>query len=319
MQEVYSELFKIFSKLNQVNDLTNLNSFREKINKIWKPLEGSHSKIKVTAVDGGKYSLSLRNCYIFIADACSVIYDGIEEKVIGSACGGILIPGIKGKKISSLIMQILELEEAKKAEGFALMDGSISTFMSKNELRDLDEEVFESGMNSKSFIQVTDILENKKDEKFILNYLLGYKYKLLKEIIDKDIIWISKNSRRKHMFKGMISDLAIIEVLKRERGYVEPLKRRIETIIGEKEIMDSIVKLESTGVPLRVEFISNNVSKFFKDLMLFLSSCSLRGYPYPLLRAHAEAHIERRKLNKIFESLGVMSENLPSFWPKQLS
>jgi NurA-like 5'-3' nuclease len=302
-------------------------SLREELNNkvraYWKTYEflKEYHDVRITAIDGGMYAKELRAGILYLVNSEALsLYKNEFTVTSQEAIFGILRPGIYGKELVREIMTYMEAKVAldgSKDSELILMDGSLKRKLEVSiSANDFIEEI---NSIDDSFKDLTINIENEISfrKQLLLKKLLLFK-KLIENYYDK-ILWISKVSRSTDLFNYNISDTMILEMTTNEEGYTLP---KIITfnipLIGKISMTSFYARLDKNEKVLRIDIIGEKDEMFIRRILNILKPLSIHGYPYPLLKVHADVRISKEDRNRILEMLGLKAKKSIDWWPDQL-
>lgn len=217
---------------------------------------------------------------------------GVEELIV-------LIKNLFGNKIFDKLSDNLEYN----------ITNNINSIVSKDII---DEYILERG-------QVIE--EEYEDAIGMLEYLeklLIYKRLLKESKHESKIVFISKTSRSNWLFNLPVPDMYVIEKVFSSPGRTEHIIRGVPEIKGiprvlylreffeEILIVHFYIRVKRGGPVLKIEVpIHKGKECPYEEIMDILYYLSADGYPYPLLYAHKYAHIDRKNLINVIESLDM--------------
>ncbi len=126
---------------------------------------------------------------------------------------------------------------------------------------------------------------------------------------DVRVIAISKRSSSKELFRRFAPDISLISAYTRETGFTSPM---IEEVKLPKYFQDRIcrkvtvfyARLHEKANPLRIEVLGELDQGSISEVLDFLSTISVNGYPYHLRMSHEMAKITRGHLRAVRGVLG---------------
>ncbi|MDP6612720.1 MAG: DNA double-strand break repair nuclease NurA [Candidatus Hydrothermarchaeota archaeon] len=299
----------------------------------WRGLELKPLKRVIGAEDGSANHKKYKSIVFYAANALALIYDdGLEEYKCSDI--DILYPYRDVENRLAIYRSILELKASLQAldkVDLFLIDGSIFTDLVTSRgvdkgLRQEDvKEVVEllpeleaaEGATIASKELACELNGNSMDKIVFLEYLeyLSCLQKLLEKGHDK-LVGISKTSTRAEFNEG-IPDMAIFEEITMDAGYSKPTSDLFP--IWKKfpiyhEFFKNFVfttcyaRLEDRKGVLLVEFPREITEGEVEEALRAIGSTSVMGYPYLLRKAHREAVITNREMQKLALSLGIVEK-----------
>ncbi|BCU67661.1 hypothetical protein HS7_10980 [Sulfolobales archaeon HS-7] len=272
----------------------------EKVKNLWIKYYSNADECSVLAVDGGHFTYEIRSGVIYAIDAEAISWRDQEKIAYQDGEVSIMRPGEGAKKKVSLEMERLEILSARSGyngEDLVLMDGSIASVFRVEE-------------------ELAQVYQKLHDE---FNKLI---------ILAKDVVWISKNSRLRPLFKSELSDVTLLEMLTETPGFTRPTRRKVNRNKAlNSELWEKIgggawftyFRLSKGGPILKLEYLNELTEKRIENILNCLSKYNVQGYPYPLLKVHYDVKFTKGDKLRILESLGVKVKRIANWWPRQLS
>ena len=329
---IISAYKELVSKINEIKDLYSSylsdKMLKSKVESKWKAYTPNHRIARLIAVDGGELVKDIRLSSFYLVDAEAVKTQGKTTIVLeGKSNFGILMSK-KGKeldkKIASLIMQLLELKLAYKYGNdadYILLDGSLTKKIGSEEFKDKDPTLDEIEVEDKIYS-----LDKCREEEDLIRCLIAENHVILTKLIEKysdKLLFISKASRSRELFNEKISDMALLDLFIAEPGYSEIITKEIDRTnllsqmasekLGGKKYNSVYVKLSSDGKVLKIDMFTKDIERVIDAL----ATVSIKGYPYPLLKAHIDARISSKDRERIMHLLNM--KKTIEWWPNQLS
>lgn len=327
IKEVYESLL---SKRNDIErqlqllDQIKRDEILNKVKEKWKDYEPKQLQANFIAVDGGLWIKELRSGFVYVINAEVVKAEGLNVVPLDSSVNiGVLRPGNLAKERISLLMQLMELKLALKhgnETNYILIDGSI--------VKKVGDKKFLNKINILDDIEINEKIYSleENNEELMYKYLIAENnivtLRLIQEYRDK-LLWISKNSKSTELFKENVSDISLLELFTNKSGYTEPLEKKIsgKNLISDKasKILDGEVfysaylRLAEGQRILKVDMFNKNVERIID----VLSTISIKGYPYPLLKVHTDVKISRQDRERIQQLLNIRKRTT-EWWPNQL-
>lgn len=327
IKEVYESLL---SKKNDIErqlqllDQIKRDEILNKVKEKWKDYEPKQLQANFIAVDGGLWIKELRSGFVYVINAEVVKAEGLNVVPLDSSVNiGVLRPGNLAKERISLLMQLMELKLALKhgnETNYILIDGSI--------VKKVGDKKFLNKINILDDIEINEKIYSleENNEELMYKYLIAENnivtLRLIQEYRDK-LLWISKNSKSTELFKENVSDISLLELFTNKSGYTEPLEKKIsgKNLISDKasKILDGEVfysaylRLAEGQRILKVDMFNKNVERIID----VLSTISIKGYPYPLLKVHTDVKISRQDRERIQQLLNIRKRTT-EWWPNQL-
>lgn len=331
IKEIYEQLVsnkaEIEKQLQFLDDIRNL-EIEKKVKEKWVKYSPKEATGKFIAIDGGEWVKDLRSGTLYVVDAEVIKAEGYKiTKLDARGFIGVLKlkSGDAAKELVSLIMQLLELKLAYKygnEADYILLDGSLSKKIGDREFKEKDSTLDDIDINNDKIYALEE-----SNEALMHKYLIAENHVVISHLIEKykdKLLWIAKNSRSTELFDENISDIALLDTLTSETGYTKPLEKSINgknllSLMATKKLdnmkyYSSYVRLSKGGRVLKIDMFTNDIEKIV-DL---LSTISIRGYPYPLLKVHTDVKITRQDRERIQQILNI-KKITSEWWPNQLS
>lgn len=325
IKEIYEMLIQNKEEIERQLRFSDKNEeLEKKIKEKWMAYKPKEVVGKFIAIDGGEWTKELRSGTLYVIDAEAIKAEGYNITKLGSKGQiGILKPGNHAKEIVSLLMQLFELKLAYmfgNEADYILLDGSLSKKIGDREFKEKDSTLDDIEINDKTYA-----LEEPK-ESLMHRYLIAENHVVISRLIEKfkdKLIFISKRNRSTELFGEDISDMALLDLFTSDTGYTKPLEKTIngKNLLSKmaSEKLDGVkyysfyTRLSKEGKVLKIDTFINDVEKII-DL---LSTISVKGYPYPLLRVHIDVRISREDRERIQQVLNIKKRNT-EWWPNQL-
>ncbi|BBG25345.1 DNA double-strand break repair nuclease NurA [Sulfuracidifex tepidarius] len=330
IKEVYNNLVDNYLKIKK--DLFAFSQeiskeTQDKVNDIWVPYVPKPEDPKgVLAIDGGMFSKEVRTGVVFVVNAEAVYHDGEKtEPKDKMARVGVFKPGNDARDMTGYAMELMELKLAlHNPSPLILMDGSIKKKIGKkiderylyllDQLKETDKsrEILSLEMKTETEIKNSLILENKL---------------LISAIKERGrTVWISKKSRSTDVFNSFYSDMTLLELFTRGTGYTKPKIHFID--VGSIEEVPELkklggeystfyVRLSNGSMILRVDVFGRITCDEIEHIMNKLHSDSIKGYPYPLIKAHSDVKVSKDDRARILSMIGRYNNLGVSWWPSQ--
>jgi len=330
IKEVYSNLVENYLKIKK--DLFFFSEgigkdIQDKVNENWVPYTPKAGDPKgVLAVDGGMFSKEVRTGVIFVTNAEAVLHDGEKtEPKDKLARVGVFRPGNDATDMTGYVMEAMELKLALlNTSSITLMDGSIKKKVGKK----VDEQYLYLLDRLKGTDRSREVLSlEMENEAEIKNSLLLENKLLISEIKKRGLsLWISKKSKSSDMFKSFYSDMTLLELFTKGTGYTKPVTHKLTTGLPEevKELRDLAgeystfyVRLSKCAMILRVDSFGRISSSEIEGVIDKLSSDMIKGYPYPLIKAHSDVKVSRDDRARILSMIGRYNNLGVNWWPYQ--
>lgn len=314
---------EIERQLKLVEDIR-ISEIEKIVKEKWKVYNPKEAKSTFIAIDGGEWVKELRTGAVYIVDAEVLKFDENGSSVLDSkALVGVLRPGNRAKDFVSLLMQLIELKFAYKygsEADYVLIDGSLAkkigdyVFVDKVSLLDNEtgEEIYALSINS---------------EEASFKYLMAENHVVIAKLIEKykdKLLFISKNSKSTELFNEKVSDTTLFDFLTDSTGYSEIIEKTIDgrNLLSEMaskkldnmKYYSTYVRLSKGAKVLKIDMFSNDVEKIID----VLSSVSVDGYPYPLLKVHRDVKVTKQDIKRITRILDLKRRRI-QWWPEQLS
>jgi len=327
ISDVYKELMEkkaeIETKIEFVEDIKT-----EEIEKIvkekWIDYPPKEVKGSLIAIDGGEWVKELRTGAIYIADAEVVKSDENSISVLDKiAITDILRPGNRAKEFVSLLMQLYELKFAYKygsEADYILVDGSLS--------KKIGDYIFMDKDSSLDGIEIGDKIYafNGGNEGTRYKYLIAENHVVFANLIEKykdKLLFISKNNKSTELFNGKVSDVTFFDFLTEGTGYSEPIEKTIDgrnllsqmasQKLDNMKYYSTYVRLSKGTKILKIDMFSKDVEKIID----ILSTVSIDGYPYPLLKVHKDVKATKEDIRRFQHILNIKKRSI-EWWPNQL-
>jgi len=236
---------------------------------------------------------------------------------------GVLKPGNHAKEIVSLIMQLLELKLAYmhgNEADYILLDGSL--------IKKIGDHEFKEKISILDDIEINDTTYalEEPNESLMHKYLIAENHVILSRLIEKfrdKLIFVSKRNRSTELFNESFSDMALLDLFTSDTGYTRPLEKMINgrNLLSQmaSEKLDGVkyysfyTRLSKGSKVLKIDMFTADIEKIIN----LLSTISIKGYPYPLLKVHIDARISREDRERIQQILNIKKRNA-EWWPNQL-
>ncbi|MEM0294067.1 MAG: DNA double-strand break repair nuclease NurA [Saccharolobus sp.] len=283
--------------------------------------KGSYKKF--VAIDGGLFARSMRIGIVYAIDAEAVLGDREKVEVIADdGRFGIFKPGNNAKERINLLMQGLELKlalESGNLGDYILLDGSLDTKLGERvHIVDLSREEFSLVKN----FDIDGIIAIKNEEK-MSKLLRLLNQSLLSQVLGQygnKVLFISKNSRTRDIFDTDYSDITVLELFTQSSGYTKPKIKNISyNLESLRELVYSsfYVRLETGHKVLKIDVIGSIDDNTIKEIMDSLAEVSVKGYPFPLLKAHMDVRISNADRKRIIQMVGGKLHKDIEWWPSQ--
>ncbi|ADX81434.1 5'-3' exonuclease [Sulfolobus islandicus] len=323
--EIKNQIYNIASYLRQ--------EIQEKVNEFWTEYtrDNELSEIcKFVAIDGGSFSKPMRIGIVYAVGAESVIGDNKGVKTLSEDGQiGIFKPGNDAQERISLLMETLELSLALRdgSKGdYILMDGSLNKKIgNKVDIQQISDEELKLVKN----VDINSII-SIKDERKMRDLLILLNQFLVSRIIeqyDGKVLWISKTSRGRDLFGTDYPDITVFELFTEKRGFSKLIIKNIDirkiSEIPELEILRKMeyttfyTRLDNGKRVVRIDMVGRVDEKIVKEIMDHLSGVSIKGYPFPLLKAHIDVRFSRMDREKIIKLMGSKLHKDIEWWPSQ--
>jgi len=330
IKEVYNSLVNNYLKIKKdlfaFSDKVSKET-QEKIKDIWIEYLPKGADPKGTlAIDGGMFSKEVRTGVIFVVNAEAVTHDG--EKTVPKdkmALVGAFKPGNDAKDMTGLTMEAMEIKLGiLNPSPLILMDGSIRKKIGKKvdeKYAYLIDEIKSTTLSREIISLNLEDEEKKKNSLMLENKLLISK---LKETAST--LWISKKSKSSDVFNSFYSDMTILELFTQMPGYTKPIIHQIdEKVTGGLRELDGLkgeystfyIRLNKGTMILRVDMFGRVTDREIENIMDKLSSDSIKGYPYPLIKAHTEVKVSKSDRTRIMNMIGRYNNTGVNWWPYQ--
>ena len=327
IKEIYESLIskkaEIERQLQFLDDIRNL-EIEKKVKEKWIEYKPKEAIGKFIAIDGGEWVKELRSGTLYIINAEVIKAEGSNITTLDTkGLIGVLRPGNLARENVSLMMQLLELKLAfnyGNEADYILLDGSLSKKIGDHEFKEKDSTLDDIEINDKIYA-----LE-ESNEKNMHKYLIAENHVVISRLIEKykdKLLWVSKKSKSTELFGENVSDVALLDLLTSETGYSEPLEKSINgknllSLIASQKLdnakyYSSYVRLSKGGKILKIDMFTRDIEKI-TDL---LSTISIKGYPYPLLKVHTDVKVTRQDIERIQQILNI-KKRTTEWWPNQL-
>ena len=324
-EDLISKKVEIEKQLRLLDEIKN-QEIGKKVKEKWIEYRPKETIGKFIAIDGGEWVKDLRTGTLYVVDAEVIKAEGYNiTSLDAKGLIGVLRlrSGDIAKEIVSLIMQLLELKLAYKygnEADYILLDGSLLKKIGDHEFKDKDSTLDDIEINDKIYA-----LE-EANEGLMHKYLIAENHVVILHLIEKykdKLLWISKNSRSTELFGENISDIALLDLLTNESGYSKPLEKSINgknllSLMASQKLNNvkyysSYIRLSKDGKVLKIDMFNKDVEK----IMDLLSTISIKGYPYPLLKVHTDVRVSRQDIERIQQILNI-KKRTTEWWPNQL-
>jgi len=304
-------------------------------------------EFRVSATDGSLNFMEFRGFMLYAINAVSILYsrNGFEKEVKTGKVG-LLPPSENVLERVRAQMGILEAKTTLNLieEGeldLSLIDGSFISFLVKlrgieNDIKmfiNLDPDFMEKYINAINEPKLdilaeekaTDIIGRDLDTDVLLNSMLTLeKVELLNVLIKLfrryggKLVAISKTSTSRRYFRYSLKpDLVIFDKLTQNTGFSKPnvvklsLPKALKNYLDfSEDLMFTVfyARLEPREQVFRIEVFGERSMEDIKKLLDDLSVFTVRGYPYPLRRAHQEVEIRGEDMLRIYRILSLYHE-----------
>ncbi|WP_338603863.1 DNA double-strand break repair nuclease NurA [Sulfolobus tengchongensis] len=335
IRKIYDMLIKNQREIkNQIYNTANYlkQEIQEKIKEYWNNYTPNTQlgQLEFVAVDGGSFSKAMRIGIIYAVGAESVIGDKGGVKPLGEDGRiGIFKPGNDAQERISLLMEALELLLALKdgkLGDYVLMDGSLNKKIGKK----VDIQKFSKDeLNLVENVDIDSII-NLKDEEKMKDLLTLTNQLLISKIIeeyDGKVLWISKTSRSRDLFDTDYPDITVFELFTEETGFSNPIVKNIASekvsnydkveILKNMEYSTFYARLDKGKRVIRIDITGRIDENIAKDIIDSISGISVKGYPFPLLKAHIDVRFSKSDREKIIRMIGSRLYKNIEWWPTQ--
>ena len=327
IKEIYESLIskkvEIERQLQLLDDIRNLET-EKKVKEKWIEYKPKEAKGNFIAIDGGEWVKELRSGTLYVMNAEVIKAEGNDITTLDTkGLIGVLRPGNLARENVSLMMQLLELKLAFKygsEADYILLDGSLSKKIGDHKFKDKDSTLDDIEINDKIYA-----LE-EPNETIMHRYLIAENHIVIANLIEKykdKLLWISKNNKSTELFGERVSDMALLDLLTNDTGYSVPLEKSIDgknlislmasQKLDNEKYYSSYVRLSKGGKVLKIDMFTKDVEK----IMDLLSTTSIKGYPYPLLKVHTDVKVSRQDRERIQQMLNI-KKRTTDWWPNQL-
>jgi hypothetical protein len=162
-------------------------------------------------------------------------------------------------------------------------------------------------------MEATTILENLKDSHIVADgsiynlIQLPESNKFIQRIPIKskfDLVFVAKTSTSRQFAFGPFTDMAYFGNCTSETGFSEPYVDRISV---NKIVTSTYVRLAKDCPLIKIEILGEKTIENIKDIIDWLSSTCVNGYPYELQLAHDTCKITGDDLLEIESMIGISS------------
>jgi len=325
IKEIYEQLIRNKEEIErQLRFLDKSEELEKKIKEKWVDYTPKEAIGKFIAVDGGEWTKDLRSGTFYVVDAEVIKAEGYDITILDAKGRiGVLKPGNHAKEIVSLMMQLLELKLAYmhgNEADYILLDGSL--------IKKIGDHEFKEKISILDDIEINDTTYalEEPNESLMYKYLIAENHVILSRLIEKfrdKLIFVSKRNRSTELFNESFSDMALLDLFTSDTGYTRPLEKMINgrNLLSQmaSEKLDGVkyysfyTRLSKGSKVLKIDMFTSDIEKIV-DL---LSTISIKGYPYPLLKVHIDARISREDRERIQQILNIKKRNA-EWWPNQL-
>jgi len=197
-------------------------------------------------------------------------------------------------------MALLELKAAEKiseSSELVLLDGSLVG----NIIRPMPFEGEDGESEKEALAEYISYLKEMK--------------KFLEGAADK-VIAVSKSSTRNEIFRKNLPDIAVYQRCTSNAGFSEPFAIKIDKekkkkfVFGDDffrgmEFTSFYARFERNRGVFSVEIPKKVAKKEILELLEKLTSASVEGYPYPLMKAHKKTAIKNKDMELLASVLGI--------------
>lgn len=314
---------QIKKKIADLKGRKSLQEYREQ----WRTFSSEPYRCIVGAEDGSANYRKYKSLVFYAVNALALVFDNEVEEFKYSDVD-ILFPYRNVDSRVSLYRSILEVKAGIKALDRAdifLIDGSIfSDLVTTKVSENLDQKEKEELIEMLPELEEgDDVLVSKKiskkirgerklDKIIFLEYLeyLSSLQKLLEHGYSK-LVGISKTSTEADLREGM-PDMAVYEEVTSEAGFSEPRTKVLpkhfpvyEEFFRNFVFTRCYARLEDRKGVLMVEFPREVNEEEIEKCLSSLRSTCVKGYPYPLRKAHREVVISDRDIQRFAGALGI--------------
>ncbi|AAK42416.1 DNA double-strand break repair nuclease NurA [Saccharolobus solfataricus] len=336
IRKIYDKLVESHNEIkNQIYNIANYlkQEIQDKVNEYWNEYVINHEQsetCKFVAIDGGSFGRPMRIGIVYAVGAESVIGDNKGVKTLSEDGQiGIFKPGNDAQERISLLMEALELSLALRdgSKGdYILMDGSLSKKIgNKVDIQQFSDEELKLIRN----VDLNGII-SIKDERKMRDLLMLLNQFLVSKIIeeyDGNVLWISKVSRGRDLFGTDYPDITVLELFTEKRGFSKLIIKNIDIekiseipeieVLRKMEYTTFYTRLDNGKRVIRVDIVGRVDEKIVKEIMDRLSGVSIKGYPFPLLKAHMDVRFSAMDREKIIKLVGSKLHKDIEWWPSQ--
>ncbi|AOL17019.1 5'-3' exonuclease [Sulfolobus sp. A20] len=333
--KVYDILLKDHQKIR--DQIFNISKYLEKeikeqISANWR-VYNPNPKVnkKIIAIDGGSFTRAMRIGILYVIDAEAVLgYEGKIQVISEDGKIGFFRPGVDARERANLLMEALELKLSLDYSGqgdYVLLDGNLVKKLGKKVnmegLTQDDLKMVES-LDIDNIISLKDEKKMKKILELLNQYIIA---KIVEDFSDK-VMWISKISRSKDVFNTDYPDTVLLELFTQDPGFSKILTKTIDSnlisdnydkleILKGMEYSSFYVRLSKGSRVLRVDVLGRIDENIVKEIVDVLANVSIKGYPFPLLKAHIDVRISSEDRRRILNMIGSKFKKEIEWWPSQ--
>lgn len=303
---------------SKVDEVISIDVVKE-VKSMWTPYRGGRNpymkRLSIAAIDSGYNYKEFRGYALYIQNTIWVLIDAKG----GEQCNGVVdVDVISTSNIEyelsllSLVREVDIMTKLVNVADFVLVDGSAIAMFSKirKALLEGDHELLES-----KGVKLSDVLKN-----FLITLSL----------YPRKFVFLSKNSTAKDVLGFVKGDIYYFErYTEGLPGYSKPLNlaeskhlgialaakmyaHAMKNVTGIKtSIYMSYVRFEPYARVYRVELVGElgePVEPRIRYLIDMLSTATVSGYPYPLLRADQVARVSNSDVERIAAVIGVLED-----------
>lgn len=318
---------EIKEKIEKAKELFDESLVKEK----WIPFKFEEIDERLVAVDG---SYNFKQYHSFVLYAISTISIRFDKKISKKSFVEIDIekPSFNIEEKLKLKMTLAELElfysELLNKKAIGIIDGSLIAELlrpfyvdvgelKKVEIKEKLKKTFAEKIGKEIFVSKKIEIDEKDFAEYYEYFFTLY---LLLKSFPSQIIAISKTSSTTHIFNSIFSDLFLFENFTKEEGFSKPFYFSVNEKIKKgfeffNEFFKSLtftifyIRLKDNMQVLKVEIPSKIDEEGIKKIGGILKRISIKGYPYLLKKAHNEAIIKSKHMDKIEKVLGIFEKS----------
>jgi len=304
---------------------------------VWQEKHFRDIPLVVAGVDGSMNILPFQDIALYAVSSTAVVDtgNGLDTRGYGDVNVMPLHPFIRDRVRIQMLTYELKAGLSALNSDYLLLDGSFLGYLVRPAAfetappQGVKEEIIKTyfpQIQGQDFTQPLlaadrfrdEIAQRYPEQSFEVQTFLEYLEYLavLAHLLEHgNIASISKTSNSHNIFRGVLPDIAILELTSRQEGQTRvfpvkldsELKRGFPVLDGffkNLEFNLVYVRLEDGGPILRVETPSHEV----EELLGAVKHGCVEGYPFILKKAHQDVVIKDRDIEAIWNSLGEFRE-----------